>query len=220
MNKARGKKILLSIFTIFILMAGIILYINWLTRPLAEDKRNISTSDVKMLIDIPDVVGRTPIIRTYTKKEFDKFDENELKKIKDIVNGNIEGDAPALKIENGTGIFKISFEKIEKNKEKIKAAKVIPDEVPKIKISALETLYSQEEPKEINDSFTESEEEGIYLYEVKRYLNQDQIYQDENDEFFMETVFIEVNYEINKENYVSISAINIIEYEDGEISIR
>ncbi len=136
-----------------------------------------------------------------------------------MVSGNIEGDVPALKIENGTGILKISFEKIEKNGEEIKAVKAIPDDVPKIKISALETLYSREEPKEINDSLIESEE-GIYLYEVKRYLNQDRIYHDKDDEFFMEGIFIEVNYEINREKYVSFFAINTLEYKDEEISLK
>lgn len=219
MDKIKGKKVLFSILIVFLLIVGVSLYINWATTPLPEDKRNISNTDVKMLIDIPDVADRTPIIRTYTKEEFDNFNEKEREKIRDMVSGSIEGDVPALKIENGTGILKISFEKIEKNGEERKAVKAIPDDVPKIKISALETLYSREEPKEINDSLIESEE-GIYLYEVKRYLNQDRIYHDKDDEFFMEGIFIEVNYEINREKYVSFFAINTLEYKDEEISLK
>ncbi|GEM_PF-1230793 len=217
MNQTRGKKVLFSILMVFLLIAGALLYISWATIPLSENKRNISNTDVKMLIDIPDVADRTPIIRTYTKKEFDNFNENELKKIKDTVSGNIEGDVPALKIKNRAEILKISFEKNEKGGEEIDA-KIIPDNIPKIKIFALETLYSSGESKEINDLLTESEEEGIYLYEIKRYSNQDQIYQDRNDMFFLEAMFIKIDYEVDKESYVSIFAINISEYKNEEIS--
>lgn len=151
---------------------------------------------------------RAPIIRTYSKKEFDNFDENEINKIKDIVNGNIEGDVPLLKIENGRGILEISFEMIEKSNDFKVTAKIIPKDIPKIKISVLETLYSKEEAKEINDSLIKGEKEGIYLYEIKKYFNQGEIYHNENDGFFMESMFIEINYEIDKESYISIFAIN------------
>jgi len=211
LNKLKVKKLLFSILILFLLIVGILLYVNWAITPIPEGKRNISNTDVKMLIDIADVANRTPIIRTYTKEEFDSFNENELKKIKDLVSGNIEGDVPTLKIENGKGIFKISFEKNEKNGEEIEV-KIIPDDIPKIKIFALETLYSPKEPREINDSLIESEEEGIYLYELKKYSNSAQVYGDEEDGFFLEAMFIEIYYEVDKESYVSIFAINTSDY--------
>lgn len=210
-----GKKILFSILIIGIIISAVLIYIDWSLKPLPEEKRNISTSNVRMLINMEDTNWRTPIIRTFTKEEFDSFDENQIHKIKGIVNGNVEGDLPAFKIENGMGILEVSFEKTDKNNDFEVIAKIIPDKLPKIKISALESLYSKEEPKEINGSFTESEEmEGIYLYEIKKYSNKDEIYHSETDDFFMESMFIEINYEVNKESYVSVFAINTIEYKD------
>lgn len=210
-----GKKILFSILIIGIIISAVLIYIDWSLKPLPEEKRNISTSNVRMLINMEDTDWRTPIIRTFTKEEFDSFDENQIHKIKSIVNGNIEGDLPAFKIENGIGILEVSFEKTDKNNDFEVIAKIIPDKLPKIKISALESLYSKEEPKKINGSFTESEKmEGIYLYEIKKYSNKDEIYHSETDDFFMESMFIEINYEVNKESYISVFAINTIEYKD------
>lgn len=88
-RKALGRKILISILIIFIFILVVVTYINWSLKPLPEEKRNISTTNVKMLVDIASSENRTPIIRTYTKEEFDNFHENELKKIKNIVKGNI-----------------------------------------------------------------------------------------------------------------------------------
>lgn len=103
---------------------------------------------------------------------------------------------------------------MEKSNDFKVTAKIIPNDALKIKISVLETLYSKEEPKEINDSLIKGEKEGIYLYEIKRYFNQGEIYYNENDDFFMESMFIEISYEIDKEDYVSIFAINTKEDKD------
>lgn len=200
------KKILFSILMVFLIISGVFIYINMKFKPLSEDKRNISTSDVKMVVGLKDVANRTPIIRTYTKEEFDKMDANKIERIKEIVNGNVEGDVPALKIENGKGPIEISFEKIEDKT----AIKLIPDNIPEIKISVLETLYSKEEPKEIIDSLGETQE-GKYLYEIKKYLNTKDTLLDENLEFNMESMYIEVYYEIGNEKYVSIFAINTVQ---------
>lgn len=209
-----GKKVLFSMSIIVSFILVVILYINWSLKPIPEEERNISTTDIKMLADIPDVANRTPIIRTYTKEEFDNFDENELKKIRNIVNGKLEGYIPALEIENGVGIIEISFEKITENYDFTVTGRVVPDDIPKIKILALETLDSKEKPKVINNLLVKSEVEGTYLYEISRYFNQDEIYHNENDDFFMETIFIEVAYEIDNKSYVSIFAINTIEYKE------
>lgn len=203
------KKIVLTILIVFIIISVALILTNGLWKPLPEEKRNLSTSNIKMLVNVES--NRTAIIRTYTKEEFDKFDENKINKIKEIVDGNIEGDVPDLKIVNGMGILEISFE----NSNKAGISKIIPDDIPKIKISVAQTLYSKEESKEIIDSLVESKEkEGIYSYEIERYINTDETYYGENDDYFMESIFIEINYEINKQSYVSIFAINTKEYKD------
>ena len=103
-SKNRRKKLiiigsLLALFTIIII--GIFIYLDWSLTPLPEIKRNISSSDIKIIVDFPDRANRTPIIRTYTKEEFINFNQKEIEKIKDTINGNIEGDIPALVLENG-----------------------------------------------------------------------------------------------------------------------
>lgn len=171
-----------------------------------EKKRNESSSDIKMIVDLQDVDNRTPIIRTYKKEEFINFEKEEIQDIKDKVNGNIEGDIPALVLENGTGKIEILFE------DDSTSARLNPDDVPKIKISALDSIYSEEEPNEINDLLIKSEQEEKYMYEIKRYLNDEEITFEEDEDFFTESMFIEIDYKIENENYVSIFAINTIEY--------
>lgn len=78
----------------------------------------------------------------------------------------------------------------------------------------IETLYSKEKPKVINDSLIKSEVEGTYFYEINRYYNQDEIYHNEHGDFFMESMFIEVTCEIGTKSYVSIFAINTIQNKD------
>lgn len=114
-RKAFKKKMALSMLIIIPFILVKLIHINLLPRPLPEEKRNLSTTNIKMLVDITDKVNRSPIVRTYTKEEFDKFNENQLRKIRNIVKGNIEGDVPTLKIEDELGTIEISFETIEKN---------------------------------------------------------------------------------------------------------
>lgn len=199
------KKVLISILVIILIISAVIIYTNRLWKPLPEDKRNISTSNVQMLVNIED--ERTPIIRTYTKEEFNKFDEDEINKIKETVNGNIEGDIPQLIIEDGIGTFEISFIKIDKNDASVVTAKIRPDNIPKIRMLVLQTIYSKEKPKEVNDSLIESEG-GIYSCKVKKYLNKEELSFVEEDEPYRQSMFIEVDYEINNEEYISIFAIN------------
>lgn len=187
-----GKKVLIPIIVVILIAAAALAYINQTTKALPEEERIISISDDKMMVALGD--WRTPIIRTYSKEEYNDFTEKELDKIKDIINGNIEGDVPALRLEDGKGLLLIHF----LNKEE---AKTKPDTVPKIKLFVLDSLFSEEEPIVIDDIFTENQdEEGIYLYEVESYLPS-----------FHESIYIEVEYVIDGEEYVSVFGINVID---------
>lgn len=197
---------------IIVMISLVVIFTNGLWRPLPEDERNISTSNIQMLVNIdggrtPD--ARTPIVRTYTKEEFDKFNENEINNIKTTVDGNIEGDIPQLLIKDGIGIFEISFTMIDEKDKSVIETKIIPDSIPKIKIALLETIYSREELKEIQDSLiVNSANEGVYSYEVKKYFNNEELLSVEDDEPYRLSMFIEISYEINNKGYVSIFAIN------------
>ena len=87
--------------------------------------------------------------------------------------------------------------------------KILTDDIPNIRI---ETMYGQNEPIIINDTLSVDKEENAYLYEIKSRLNQNKTYHYENDSFIMERFFIEINYKIDETEYVSLTAINTIEY--------
>ena len=211
-NRKKMFTIIGSLLSVFlIILIGFYILISHQLKPLPEAKRNISTTNAKMLVEMKDVANRTPIVRTYSKEEFDNFDEKEIKKIRDIVNGNIEGDIPALRLENGTGILSFTFGKKD---EKGVFTKTSPDNIPEIKIF-VSNYASQKGEKEINDLFMETEnEEGVYLYKIKRYFNEfseDEKAFYEDDKFFMEFMNIEISYEIDKEKYVSVFSIHSVE---------
>lgn len=68
-------------------------------------------------------------------------------------------------------------------------------------MSVVQAIYSEEELKEVKDSLIEEDE--VYLYKVQKYVNEDYGY--------LYSMFIEINYEINEEEYISIFAINTAE---------
>lgn len=205
------QKISLFILILLAIGAGIFVYVNRTLQPLPENERNASTSNTTMRVRLKDAANRTPIVRTYTQEEFAKLDAKEMARIKEVVNGNREGDVPALSIENGKGTLEFSFEKT-RQKGADTPVLVVPKEVPEIKISATETLYSKEEPKVITDSLRASEE-GKYVYDIEKYLNTQKVQLDTKEEFYAESMYIEIRYQMDDEGYVSIFAINTVQDE-------
>lgn len=213
-SKNRRKKLiiigsLLALFTIIII--GIFIYLDWSLTPLPEIKRNISSSDIKIIVDFPDRANRTPIIRTYTKEEFINFNQKEIEKIKDTINGNIEGDIPALVLENGKGIIDILF--VKRGNSALENIK--PDNTPQIKLWA-STYSAQKSSKEVEGVLVQDNANtALYSYELKRYFTEfteEELSLYPRDEFFMEFINVQVNYEIDKVEYVSLFAIHTIEY--------
>ncbi len=190
---------------LLLLLVGGFLIIRQSFQPLPEEKRNLSTMDIRMQVDVPDTAGRTPIVRTFTREEFDKKDEKERERLKEVVNGNIEGDVPALVREKGRDFIALYFLKTDTSAPS-DGALVSPDALPEIRLSVLETLYSREEPKVITDTVTETEE-GKYRYEISGYLDETQRPEDSE----MEAMYIQVRYQIDGTGYVSVFAINTLE---------
>ncbi len=203
------KKIMIALAVIIIIIAGFFIYSYYSLKPLPEAKRNISTTDVKMLVTIKDSANRTAIVRTYTKEEYDKMNENKIEKLKNTIKGNIEGDIPAVILENGKGKIEFSFEKNENKKDT--STSLIPADTPEIRMSVLETIYSSQKPIEFTDTLTETGEKGKYLYEIKRHLNTEPIEYLENKKAYFESIFIEVSYKIDGKDYISFFAVNVIE---------
>lgn len=204
MKKKTTWFILLAIAVI----AAIFLYMQWTLKPLPEAKRNQSTTDITMIVGVRDTADRTPIIRTYTLDEYDAMDSKQIARVREVVNGNIEGDVPAVKLENGRSRIDFSFADTSDGRN---AVPIIPDTVPDIRITSLETLYSEEEPVELSDTLAEGEKEGSYYYTIQRYQNFEGKSLDGNEEFYVEALYIEIQFVIDGESYVSLFAINTLE---------
>ena len=100
------KKLVFGIIGIFIAIWAFLL----LTfRPTPGYLRNTEADGVKIEAKISDD-DRTPIIRTYTKEEFDKFDQSKIDNIEDDVDGRVEGDIPCIDLLKDNKIY-ISFYK-------------------------------------------------------------------------------------------------------------
>ena len=204
---SKGKKILIIIVAVFLITATII-YIKEQFKPLSEDKRNMSTKGIKLLVEIEDELDRTPIIRSYTREEYNGFNERELRKIRQVVSGNIEGDIPTVIIGDRKGSIKFHFE--------LNDRVIGPDNTPLIKIFPLDTIYSHRDYElddllVVEDLLIEDKKNMTYKYEVQRYLKGDYMYQDGDEQFLTEANLIELEYEIDNNSYVSIFGINIFE---------
>lgn len=114
----------------------------------------------------------------------------------DIINGNIEGDIPAVRIYEDKAIIYINFYKDEEP--------IMPDYLPEIEIEvpqdeASTAAYSVENNKIIFDELTE--EDGEYSYKFERYRTQYELY-------FMHYNIVKIRYEIDGEKYISIFGLN------------
>ena len=204
------KKGLLFILIPLIVIAGIFVFLQLSTRPLPDEQRNLSTTDITMQVRIDDPTNRTPIVRTYKKEEFDALNDSERARLKDTVNGNVEGDVPAVHLENSTGLMEFAFVRTERPAGDQTPVPLVSENRPELKIAVQETLYSEAELLAIRDFLTETED-GSYRYEIQRYLTPGMIPAEENTEFHTESMYIEVHYQVDGELYVSVFAVNTVE---------
>ncbi|AFS78757.1 hypothetical protein Curi_c17500 [Gottschalkia acidurici 9a] len=213
MNKTKGikilKNIIFAILIFFIVVVGIILFINLLVRPTAEHKRNISKTNAKIIVDINDKSKtRTPIIRTYKEEEYKKFSKDKIRRIKGVISGKVEGDIPAVHLKGDKDIIYISFIKDEE--------KIVPDYIPEIEIEIPEdevstAPYSTENAKIIKDKL--KNEDGKYSYKLKRYRTQ-------YEKYFMHYNIIRIYYEVDGERYISTFGLNATNADDGANFLR
>lgn len=198
------KNIFYAISIFVIITVGIIFFTNLSIAPVPEYKRNISETNAKIIVDINDKSEtRTPIIRTYKEEEYNKLDENKIKKIMSVISGNIEGDIPAIELKGDKDVIYIHF---IKDKEE-----VVPDNIPEIEIEVPKdevdsAPYSTEYYKIIKDKL--NIEDGKYSYKLKRYRTQ-------YEKYFMHYNIIKISYELDGERYISIFGLNTTNVEDG-----
>lgn len=177
------KKLVFGIIGIFIAIWAFLL----LTfRPTPGYLRNTEADGVKIEAKISDD-DRTPIIRTYTKEEFDKFDQSKIDNIEDDVDGRVEGDIPCIDLLKDNKIY-ISF---------YKDGKKIEPEKTHIEITAHASDYKDPtKTRHIEGELTNAGE-NTYSYATKRYGVQ-------FEKYFMEYLQFEVTYTIDGKDYISI----------------
>ncbi|WP_311376390.1 hypothetical protein [Anaerococcus lactolyticus] len=155
-------------------------------RPTPGYLRNTEADGVKIEAKISDD-DRTPIIRTYTKEEFDKFDQSKIDNIEDDVDGRVEGDIPCIDLLKDNKIY-ISF---------YKDGKKIEPEKTHIEITAHASDYKDPTKTRHIEGELTNDGENTYSYATKRYGVQ-------FEKYFMEYLQFEVTYTIDGKDYISI----------------
>ena len=177
------KKLVFGIIGIFIAIWAFIL----LTfRPTPGYLRNMEANGVKIEAQISND-DRKPIIRTYTKKEFETFDQAKIDNIEDDVDGRVEGDLPCIDLLKDNKIY-ISF---------YKDGKKVDPEKTHIEITAHASDYNDPtKTRHIEGELTD-DGENTYSYATKRYGVQ-------FEKYFMEYLQFQISYTIEGKDYVSI----------------
>ena len=148
--------------------------------------RNQEVDGVKIEVQISND-DRKPIIRTYTKEEFETFDQTKIDNIEDDVDGRVEGDLPCIDLLKDNKIY-ISF---------YKDGKKVDPEKTHIEITAHASDYKDPtKTRHIEGELTE-DGENTYSYATKRYGVQ-------FEKYFMEYLQFQISYTIEGKDYVSI----------------
>lgn len=189
------KAVFITLSVIVVIFLGIILVINFLTKPVADEKRNLSETDAKINVEFNNKEEyRTPIIRTFKEEEYNNFTQKKINKVISTIDGNIEGDIPAVELKYEKAYINIDFIKNEKSIE--------PDTVPYIIIE-----IAEEDSNDIDYQMKEVVRDkleiknGQYRYKLDRYSPQ-------YDKYFIHYNLIKIYYSIDKEDYISLFALN------------
>lgn len=153
--------------------------------PTPESKRNNSVHGVKVNIQVSND-ERKPIIRTFEREKFENLSEKELMKLRDTIDGRIEGDIPSIHL-NEDNKFYVEF---------INKGKVYEPAIPKIKIFASASHYDDKEKQRVIEGELDRLDDGRYYFETKRYSTQ-------FEKYFLEYLRIEIYYTIDGVDYVS-----------------
>ena len=179
-------KILFIIAAILILLA-IILFVGLQIcfSPTPDSKRNNSVHGVKVNVQVSND-DRKPIVRTFERSKFESMPENKIMKLRDTIDGRIEGDIPSIHLNEDNRIY-FTFER---------GGEVYQPEIPKIKIFASASHYDDNQKQRVIEGELDRLDDGRYFYETKRYSTQ-------FEKYFLEYLRIEIYYTIDGIDYVS-----------------
>lgn len=182
-------------------MIGIILalwaFILLTFRPTPGYLRNMEADGVKIEAQISND-ERKPIIRTYTKDEFDTFDQTKIDNIEDDVDGRVEGDLPCIDLLEDNKIY-ISF---------YKDGKKVEPEKTNIEITTHASDYKDPTKTRHIEGGLTNDGENTYSYATKRYGVQ-------YEKYFMEYLQFQISYTIEGKDYISILGVFQSNVSDG-----
>ena len=153
--------------------------------PTPDFKRNDSIHGDKVNIQVSND-ERKPIIRTFEREKFENLSEKEIVKLRDTIDGRIEGDIPCIHLNEDNKIY-FTFES---------GGEVYHPEIPKIKIFASASHYDDNQKQRVIEGELDRLDDGRYFYETKRYSTQ-------FEKYFIEYLRIEIYYTIDGVDYVS-----------------
>ena len=181
MKSKVAKVFAILILLVIILFVAIQIYFS----PTPDFKRNNSIHGDKVNIQVSND-ERKPIIRTFEREKFENLSEKEIMKLRDTIDGRIEGDIPSIHLNEDNRIY-LSFEK---------DGKVYEPAIPKIKIFASASHYDDKEKQRVIEGELDRLDDGRYYFETKRYSTQ-------FEKYFLEYLRVEIYYTIDGIDYVS-----------------
>lgn len=179
------KKILIVLWMILAAGATLAVFVSYVFSPTPNIVRNETVDGIRMDATIA-WDERNPIIRTFKEKDYIALTDDKLSKVRDTIDGGIEGDIPCIDLNKDPRIF---FQ-FEKNKKPVK-----PEEAT-IKIIAHASHHDDPQKTRIITGELKDEGDLGYSYTTKRYSRQ-------YEKYFLEYLQVEVHYTIDGENYIS-----------------
>lgn len=168
-----------------IVVLAIVAFLYWELSPTPNFMRNDTVDGVEM-VSVIAFDDRKPIIRTFKEIDYLALTDEKLSKVRDTIDGKIEGDIPCIDLNKDSRIF---FQ-FEKNKKPVKPEKAM------IKIIAHASHHDDPQKTRIITGELKDEGDLGYSYETKRYSRQ-------YEKYFLEYLQVEVHYTIDGENYIS-----------------
>ncbi|MDU3457992.1 MAG: hypothetical protein ACLVEW_03300 [Peptoniphilus sp.] len=181
MKSKVAKVFAIVIILTIILFAAIQIYFS----PTPNFRRNNSMNGVKVNIQVSND-ERKPIVRTFEREKFENLSEKEIMKLRDTIDGRIEGDIPCIHLNEDNKIY-FTFES---------GGEVYQPEIPKIKIFASASHYDDKQKQRVIEGELDRLDDGRYYFETKRYSTQ-------FEKYFLEYLRIEIYYTIDGVDYVS-----------------
>ena len=181
MKSKVAKVFAIVIILTIILFAAIQIYFS----PTPNFRRNNSMNGVKVNIQVSND-ERKPIVRTFEREKFENLSEKEIVKLRDKIDGRIEGDIPCIHLNEDNKIY-FTFES---------GGEVYQPEIPKIKIFASASHYDDKQKQRVIEGELDRLDDGRYYFETKRYSTQ-------FEKYFLEYLRIEIYYTIDGVDYLS-----------------